>query len=184
MSKKSITSLPSLQKERKIFLSCMNTWFSNFIIEEFRTDHLPSPQIINTFMGTLNLSTLPLPRLFEPQETKIEIGDNYNQEVFTNDFFIYNLDDANLNEVEFIIRGLKSLKYEKEKVLILVSNIMTWAKTPLKIKTEEEINSPDFKEEEFIIPKVEPDIDIPPPRPKKIKINEEELNLLKNKRRF
>ena len=28
---------------------------------------------------------------------------------------IYNLDDANLSEIEFIIRGLKNLKYEKKK---------------------------------------------------------------------
>ena len=120
MSKKSITSLPSLQKERKIFLSCMNTWFSNFIIEAFRTDYLALPTIKNSFMGTLKVSSHPLPRLFEPKEIEIEIGYNYNQEVFNNDCFIYNLDDANFAEVEFIIRGLKSLKYENEKILILI----------------------------------------------------------------
>ena len=129
-------------------------------------------------MGTLKVSSHPLPRLFEPKEIEIEIGYNYNQEVFNNDCFIYNLDDANFAEVEFVIRGLKSLKYENEKILILVSNIMTWAKTPIKIKN---IEDPDYvpnpNEEEFIRPKIEPDIDIPTPRPKIKKLTEEELKL-------
>ena len=134
-------------KERKIFLNSMNSWFSNFVIEEFRTDYLPDAKIKYDFMGTMNTSNHPLPRLFEPKETKIELGYNYNQEVFNNDIFIYNLDDSNLAEVDFIIRGLKSLKYDNEKTLILVSSIMTWAKTPLKTRTLEEMQSIDFNED-------------------------------------
>ena len=136
-------------KQRKIFLNCMNSWFSNFIIEEFRTDYLPDADIRNVFMGTVDINGHPLPRLFEPIEITIQPDVNYNnQKIFENDIIIYNLDNANLSEVEFVIRGLKNLKYEKEKMLIIISNIMTWAKTPLKIFTEEEKASPDFNEEE------------------------------------
>jgi len=136
-------------KQRKIFLNCMNSWFSNFIIEEFRTDYLPNENPQNVFMGTIDINGHPLPRLFEPTEITVQPDANYNnQKVFENDIIIYNLDDANLSEVEFVIRGLKNLKYEKEKILILISNIMTWAKTPLKTFTEEEKSSPDFHEEE------------------------------------
>ena len=136
-------------KQRKIFLNCMNSWFSNFIIEEFRTDYLPNANPQNVFMGTIDINGHPLPRLFEPTEITVQPDVNYNnQEVFENDIIIYNLDDANLSEVEFVIRGLKNLKYEKEKILIIISNIMTWAKTPLKTFTEDERASPDFHEEE------------------------------------
>ena len=136
-------------KQRKIFLNCMNSWFSNFIIEEFRTDYLPDAEIRNVFMGTVDINGHPLPRLFEPIEITIQPDANYNnQKIFENDIIIYNLDNANLSEVEYVIRGLKNLKYEKEKMLIIISNIMTWAKTPLKIFTEEERASPDFNEEE------------------------------------
>ena len=38
-------------KQRKIFLNCMNSWLSNFIIEEFRTDYLPNENPQNVFMG-------------------------------------------------------------------------------------------------------------------------------------
>ena len=136
-------------KQRKIFLNCMNSWFSNFIIEEFRTDYLPNANPQNVFMGTIDINGHPLPRLFEPTEISVQPDVNYNnQKVFENDIIIYNLDDANLSEVEFVIRGLKNLKYEKEKILIIISNIMTWAKTPLKTFTEDERASPDFHEEE------------------------------------
>ena len=136
-------------KQRKIFLNCMNSWFSNFIIEEFRTDYLPNANPQNVFMGTIDINGHPLPRLFEPTEITVQPDVNYNnQKVFENDIIIYNLDDANLSEVEFVIKGLKNLKYEKEKILIIISNIMTWAKTPLKTFTEDERASPDFHEEE------------------------------------
>ena len=145
---KAILAKYSQIKYRKIFLNCMNSWFSNFIIEEFRTDYLPDSNIQNKFMGTIDINGHPLPRLFEPIEINIQPDSNYNQKVFENDIIIYNLDNANLSEVEFVIRGLKNLKYEKEKILIIISNIMTWAKTPLKTFTEEEKLSPDFNEEE------------------------------------
>ena len=139
----------NISKERKIFLNSLNCWVSNFIIEEIRTDYNPDAKIKYNFMGTLNTSDQPLPRYFEPKITKIEIGYNYNQEVFNNDIIIYNLDDSNLSEVEFIIRGLKNIKFENDKILVLISNIMTWAKTPLKIRTKEEMEKEGFDEEEF-----------------------------------
>ena len=180
------------KKERKIFLSCMNSWFSNFIIEEFRTDYLPDAKIQNTFMGTINISGQPLPRLFDPKEITIEVGHNYNQEVFNNDIFIFNLDDSNLTEVEFVIRGLKNIKYENEKMLILISNIMTWAKTPLKTFTEEEKNAPNFneeevpevKEEEIIVEKVKeiPHVEEKPIPEEKEKENKEKEKEIKDKK--
>ena len=159
------------QKERKIFLNCMNSWLSNFIIEEFRSDYLPEAKIKNIFMGTIDLSGRPIPALFEPKETTVEIGYNYNQEIFENDIFIYNLDDSNLSEVEFVIRGLQTIKYNNEKILILISNIMTWANTPLKTFTDEERNKEGFNEEE--VPEFEEEIS---KKEKEEKLEEKEEN--------
>ena len=143
-------------KERKIFLNCMNSWFSNFVIEEFRTDYIPDAKIKNVFMGTIDLTGRPLPALFEPRIINVEVGFNYNQEIFQNDIFIYNLDDSNLSEVEFIIRGLQTIKYDNEKILILISNVMTWAKSPIKTFSEEEQKKEGFNEEE--VPEFEEEI--------------------------
>ena len=41
----------------------MNSWFSNIIIEEFRTDYLPNENPQNVFMGTIDINEHPLPRL-------------------------------------------------------------------------------------------------------------------------
>ena len=132
-------------KERKIFLNNMNSWFSNFIIEELRTETIQDPKVIkNEFMGTLNKSKTKLPYLFQPKEIKIDYNFHYEHEIFTNDVLIYNLQDSDYNEIEYIIKGLKTLKHQTEKVLIIVTSIMTWARTPPKIfkeKTQEEIDA-------------------------------------------
>ena len=72
-------------------------------------------------MGTIDNSVRPLPYLFEPKITSIEIGYNYNQEIFENDIIILNLSDSNLEEAEFIVRGLKSMRYEDNKTCISIS---------------------------------------------------------------
>ena len=144
--------------EQKIFLPNLDSWFSNFIIEEFRTDYLPESKIQTKITGLMSQNEGPLPKLFEPCYTTIELGYDYSQEVFDNDIFILNLDDSYLPEVEFIIRGLENGHYEKEKILILVSNIMTWGETPLKIYTEEEMKKEGFAEEE--VPEIDDNINI------------------------
>ena len=143
-----IRSKSTVCVERKMFINNMNSWFSNFIIEEFRTDYMPESKMKTNIMGTIDPSGGPLPKLFEPKETYIEVGYNYNQEVFDNDIIIFNLDDSFLPEVEYVVRGLQNIKIESEKILIIVSNVMTWAETPLKTFTEEEINQEGFNEEE------------------------------------
>ena len=104
--------------ERKLFINNMNSWFSNFIIEEFRTDYLPDSKVKMNIMGTMDPSGGPLPRLFEPKKTFIEVGYNYSQEIFENDIFIFNLDDSYLPEVEFVVRGLQNISIDNEKILI------------------------------------------------------------------
>lgn len=122
-----------IQKTRKIFLNNMNSWFSNFVIEELRNETATDIKITkNIFSGTMNNSNMKLPRLFEPSKIKIDYNLHYDSEIFKNDVFIYNTEDSDLDELEYLIRGLKLHSNDEEKTLIIVSNIMTWAKTPLK----------------------------------------------------
>jgi len=129
-------SLIKDEKTRNIFLNNMNSWLSNFIIEELRTEiYEKNPKVIqNKFYGTLNNNpNLKLPRLFEPTIVEISYAHHYEDDLFKKDVFIYSLDDSDLNEIEYIIRGLKyHAKDKEEKVLILISNIMTWGRTPIK----------------------------------------------------
>lgn len=176
MSKKQVLPPPKI---KKFFLNNLNSWLSNFIIEEFRTDHLQNSKFKNEFMGTLNPMPYPLPRLFKPTITKIDLNGKYNQEVFSNDVFIYYLEIGNLSEAEFLIKGLKALKFEEEKTLIIISSIMTWRDTPLKIKSTDEMDEIGFEEEEFILPEEQKEellVEIEEEKEEEKKENEETTN--------
>ena len=118
-------------KERKFFLNNMNSWLSNFIIEAFRSDGLnESKTHKNVFMGTVNNNSYQnLPYLFKPEIVNVEINFNYESKIFDNHIFIYDLHDMDYNEIEYIIKGLRNLKYNNQKILILISSPMTWART-------------------------------------------------------
>jgi hypothetical protein len=128
-----------------VFLNDMNSWFSRFIIENMRSD-LKKDLLINySFMGTVQANERRLPDLFTPEIIKMDYNDHYKTKLFDNDIFIFNMKDANFNDIDYIIKGLKALKYEKEKVLVIVTSIMTWARTKPKYKKEE--GAEDEKEE-------------------------------------
>jgi hypothetical protein len=121
----------------KVFLNDMNSWFSRFIIENMRSD-LKKDLLINySFMGTVQSNERRLPDLFTPEIIKMDYNDHYKAKLFENDIFIFNMHDANFNDIDYIIKGLKALKYEKEKVLVIITSIMTWARTKPKYKKEE-----------------------------------------------
>ena len=67
----------------------------------------------------------------------MDYNDHYKAKLFENDIFIFNMQDANFNDIDYIIKGLKALKYEKEKVLVIVTSIMTCSQTKPKYKKEE-----------------------------------------------
>ncbi len=124
-------------KKEKIFLNAMDSWFSNFFIETFRTDHLPDSKFQTEFMGTINdKKKCRLPMYFEPKILKFDYNTSYKSDIFTNDIIVYNLNTGNIKEIDYIIRGLKTLKLDSEKILIIISNILTWGKTPDKIKSD------------------------------------------------
>ena len=128
-------------KKQKIFLNAMDSWFSNFIIETFRTDHLPDSKFQTEIMGTINDKKVQkLPMYFKPKIINFVYNTAYENEIFSNDIIIYNLNTGNIKEIEYIINGLKSQNYNTEKILIIISNIMTWSKTPEKIQKGEPSN--------------------------------------------
>ena len=148
--------VPVKLKDRKIFLNNMNSWLSKFIIDKLRTDTQIEPLQKNFFMGTVNPMQAPeLPYLFYPDLIKIDRTAPFEGKLFSNDVYIYDLNDQDYNEIEYIIKGLKTLKHEEKKYLIIISNILSWERTPPKYKkekTEEELqneqNDPNFVPEE------------------------------------
>jgi hypothetical protein len=121
-------------KSRKVFLYNMNTLFSNFVIDSLRTDRLIQPAVENEFMGICSDKEYNLPENFLPKIIKIDSTFHYDHEIFTNDIFIFTLEDTKFEHIEYIIKGLKTLKHKTEKILIIISSMMTWARTSPKIK--------------------------------------------------
>ena len=125
-------------RKEKIFLNAMDSWFSNFFIETFRTDHIPESKYQTEIMGTLNDKINgKLPLYFEPKIINFDFNPSYKSDIFQNDIIIYNLNTGNIREITYIIKGLKFLRLDSEKVLIIISNLLTWGKTGDKLKTDD-----------------------------------------------
>ena len=140
-------------KDRNIFINQMNSFISNFLIDSLREDKhnfftgtLADPNIVNSNRSIINDSKMnkyKLPKNFEPKIVKIDPKSTYehNIDLFNNNYFIYDLENSNYSEIEYIIKGLRTKEFEEDKTLILVSNILTWARTPPKIIKEGEENN-------------------------------------------
>jgi hypothetical protein len=50
------------------------------------------------------------------------------------DLLVYDLHSGNPKDVELALAALKKFNFEEEKVLILISSLMVWNKTPPKLK--------------------------------------------------
>ena len=134
------TNSPKKQpKLRKLFINNLESWFANFIIETFRTDHLPEARIKYEIMCSQNISNQNehIPLYLEPNIISFDFNKAFNNEIFQNDIIIYNLNNGSLKEAEYIINGLNTLKIENEKICIFISNIFTWANTKTKFCNED-----------------------------------------------
>lgn len=58
--------------------------------------------------------------------------------MLNSDVIVYDLNTCDLKEAEFVISTLKIHNFTDNKILICVSNVMTWAKTKPKEKKEGE----------------------------------------------
>jgi adenylate kinase len=64
---------------------------------------------------------------------------SFFEEVLLNsDVIIYDLNQCDLKEAEFVISTLKLHPFNEQKILICISNVMTWATTPPREKKEGE----------------------------------------------
>jgi adenylate kinase len=58
----------------------------------------------------------------------------FEEVILNSDVIIYDLNQCDLKEAEFVISTLKMHPFQQQKILICVSNVMTWAKTQPKVK--------------------------------------------------
>lgn len=126
-------------KNRKIFINKMNSWKFKYLIDDIRTEHLDQDDIYvakNFFQGTINKLRPPLNPLFKPEIITLDNNSHFKNSVFNNDIFIFDLEECDIHDIDYIIKGIKTLDIKEEKTLIIISSIMTWVRTGPKYKKE------------------------------------------------
>ena len=128
------------------------------MIEELRNDHIAQEEVsVHTFTGTTtDLENAPVPsgvsRIVNKEKTRA-----FRNTILDSDVVIYDLNTADYEEVDHVIKTFKTSEYEDEKILILISSVMTWVNTPARLK------KPDEEDNEDELPDTEPDENDPDP---------------------
>jgi hypothetical protein len=78
---------------------------------------------------------------------KMERSRDFRESILQSDVIIYDLATNQFEEVDYVIKTLKTSKLTKEKTLVILSSVMTWVNTPPKVKVEgEEEEQPEGEE--------------------------------------
>ena len=61
---------------------------------------------------------------------------DFRESILESDVIIYDLITNEFEEVDYVIKTLKTSKLDKQKTLVILSSVMTWVNTPPKEKKE------------------------------------------------
>jgi hypothetical protein len=93
---------------KKFFISNVNSFVGQSLIEELRNDHLvDDPVSVHTFVGTENLDNAPVP----PGVSKVVKQDktrSFRKQIMSSDVVIYDLMSADFDEVDHVIKTFKT----------------------------------------------------------------------------
>lgn len=53
--------------------------------------------------------------------------------ILESDVIVYDLLTCKFEEVDYVIKTLKTSEFDKEKTLVLLSSVLTWVNTPPKL---------------------------------------------------
>ena len=124
---------------KNFFISNVNTFVGQSLIEELRNDHQILDEVsVHKFVGTeTDLENAPVPsgvsKLVHREKTRA-----FRKAILQSDIVIYDLQTADFEEVDHVIKTFKTSELQEEKTLILISSVMTWYNTPPKVKKEGE----------------------------------------------
>lgn len=137
----------------KFFINNINSYVGQILYEELRNDHsIKDPIEKHLFVGTQ--SGAEKAEAPEGVEKVIEndLTRSFRKHILESDVVIYDMMATKFEEVDHVIKTFKTSQYEQDKVLILLSSVMSWANTPPKVKKVledgEEEGEEDQEEEE------------------------------------
>ena len=170
---------------KKIFLSHCNSYEGRALFKELwnKDQFKENPDwayAAHVFTGTLRKEEKNARGGFEEAPEGInsfvdfERTAEFRQELLKNDVIIYDLLSNSFEEVDYVIKTLKTSDLQEDKTLVLLSSVMTWVNTPPKF---EEAKEGDEENEEEAPPEEEASEEEPPSEEEENKEEEEEENV-------
>ena len=141
---------------KKIFLSHCNSFEGRAMFKElwnkdkFKENPDWEERCSHKFTGTVREDEKNARGGFEEPPTGIdsfvdfERTEAFRTKLLESDVIIYDLMSNNFEEVDYVIKTLKTSDLQEEKTLVLLSSVMTWVNTPPKFEEER----PEGEEEE------------------------------------
>jgi hypothetical protein len=135
------------QPGKKIFLSHCNSYEGQSMFKELwnkdKFDDKPEWSFgAHTFTGTIRKEERNARGGFEEAPAGIDsfVGfertADFRQKLLESDVIIYDLMSNSFEEVDYVIKTLKTSPLQEEKTLVLLSSVMTWVNTPPKLEEE------------------------------------------------
>lgn len=143
------------QPGKKFFISHINSYTGRCLNEELKNKHLVREEFAaHTFSGTLETGKNHIYSMQSPvvpsdieKVVKMERTRDFRDTILESDVIIYDLMTNDYEEVDYVIKTLKTSKLTSQKTLVILSHVMTWFNTPPKFKKEEvEGEEPDPEE--------------------------------------
>ena len=131
---------------KKIFISHVNSYTGRALYQELDNRETVREEFAaHTFCGTLETGQNHIYTMQNPNKpdgvekiVKMERTRDFRESILDSDVIIYDLMTNKFEEVDYVIKTLKTSKLTKEKTLVLLSSVMTWVNTPPKEKKEGE----------------------------------------------
>ena len=134
---------------KSFFISHINSYTGKTLYEQLKNaDTVKEEYAAHTFQGTVETGTnhvytqnSEVPEGVE-KIVKMERTREFRESILESDVIIYDLATNEFEEVDYVIKTLKTSKLTKEKTLVILSSVMTWVNTPPKVKVEGEEEEP------------------------------------------
>jgi len=131
---------------KRFFISHINSYGGQALLKTlYNADTVKEERAAHHFVGTLQSGSNSM--YVELNPTKPEGCDkivqmsrtrDFRDSILESDVIVYDLMTNEVEEVDYVIKTLKTSNLQKEKTLILLSSVMTWVNTPPKEKKEGE----------------------------------------------
>lgn len=127
------------QPGKRIFLAHSNSYEGMALFKElWNRDKCREPELAaHTFVGTVRKGELTYRGNYQEPPKDIEIVDfgrtkEFRDRLLANNVIIYDLMSNSFEEVDYVIKTLKTSELDEPKTLVLLSSVMSWVNTPPK----------------------------------------------------